>query len=315
MLGRLLRAPLLQFVVVGLGLFLLVRTFAPERNVDPARAPASARTIEVRRDALLDYVQLRTGAADAAGLAARWDGLSAADRRVWIDRFVREEALVREARRLGLDRDDDLIRRRLVQQMEFLVAGEEWVRPSDEEIEALYLERVDEHVRPRMLSFAHVFVAEVRAAQTAREQGPAAARMSAAYARAATLRDELNRENASFEWSGGRGDRFLYNRAYVDRTEDEVRAHFGEALAAAVGALEPDGDRWQGPLSSDHGWHLVLLIRNDPPEKPGLEAIRSVLIEEERRRWVEARREAGVAEILERFEVRIQTAPAPARPE
>ena len=77
----------------------------------------------VEREALLAFVQMRTQEANAEGLAATFDGLSTEARQIWIDRFVREEALVREARRLGLDRQDELIRRRLVQKMEFLAEG------------------------------------------------------------------------------------------------------------------------------------------------------------------------------------------------
>jgi hypothetical protein len=50
-----------------------------------------------------------------------------------IDNYVREEVLVREARAQGLDRDDSIVRRRLVQKMEFAVA--EPAAPADAELE------------------------------------------------------------------------------------------------------------------------------------------------------------------------------------
>jgi hypothetical protein len=45
-----------------------------------------------------------------------------ADAQRLIDMYVREEVLVREARAQGLDRDDSMVRRRLVQKMEYAVA-------------------------------------------------------------------------------------------------------------------------------------------------------------------------------------------------
>jgi hypothetical protein len=53
-----------------------------------------------------------------------------------LEAFVREEILVREARRLGLDREDPIIRRQLRERMELLAAEKaSAVVPSDRELE------------------------------------------------------------------------------------------------------------------------------------------------------------------------------------
>jgi hypothetical protein len=52
-----------------------------------------------------------------------------------IEAYVREEVLTREAQRLGLDRDDPIVRRRLVQRIEFLTEDSVLPRtPTDEEL-------------------------------------------------------------------------------------------------------------------------------------------------------------------------------------
>src|SRR3546814_4656079 len=49
-----------------------------------------------------------------------------------IERFVRDDVLYREALRLGLDRDDAVVRRRLAQKMDMLASAQaETARPSD----------------------------------------------------------------------------------------------------------------------------------------------------------------------------------------
>ena len=118
---------------------------------------------------------------------------------------------------------------------------------------------------------------------------------------AADLRDALNGDGVVFEGAGDRGDRFLYNRVYVDRTLDEVRAHFGDEMAGALDALEPHASEWQGPLASQHGWHAVLLTRKAPSRIPALAEIRSVLREEILRERREASLERGVREVLDRY--------------
>lgn len=289
----LLRSPLVVFAIAGLVLFVVARAFDGPK-VD-ARDDQAA--ILVEREALLDYVQLRSGEVDASRLETRWDRLDPSARQVWIDRFVREEALVREARRLGLDQDDDLIRRRLVQQMEFLVAADADEGVDEASLEAAHAERAEMHRVPASVTFSHVFVRD-----------PAALEPGAnpeAEGRAQSLREALDEEQVGFDGARDRGDRFLYNRVYVDRTLDEVRAHFGPEMAAALATLRPDETRWQGPVASQHGWHVVLLTRRADERVPSLDEIRGTLAEEIRRERREASLERGVDEIVAGYEARV----------
>lgn len=291
----LLRSPLLRFALAGLVLFGLVRLLGGSAPGDDGTGTGT--TIAVERAALLDFVQLRSGEADASALAARWDRLAPATRGVWIDRFVREEALVREARRLGLGRDDDLIRRRLVQKLEFLMEARIDDVIDDATFSRVYAERSEQHRVPAIVTFSHVFVEDAEALSL-----DASGR---AYGRAADLRDAMNGEGVVLEEAGERGDRFLYNRVYVDRTIDEVRSHFGAELAEALQALEPHPTRWQGPLASQHGWHVVLLTRGEPSRVPPLDEIRRVLKEEILRERRDASRERGISGIVEGYTPRI----------
>jgi len=289
MLESLMRSPLVRFLFAGLVLFGLVQAL----DAFDADGGTDAHRIVVERRALLDFVQLRTGEADARALEARWDRLDPEARQVWIDRFVREEALVREARALGLDRNDDLIRRRLVQNVEFLIVTDADGSIDAATYQAAYEARAEDHRIPVVATFTHVFVDDAEALSLG-----ASAR---AYGRAADLRDALNGDGVVFEGAGDRGDRFLYNRVYVDRTLDEVRAHFGDEMAGALDALEPHVSEWQGPLASQHGWHAVLLTRKAPSRIPALAEIRSVLREEILRERREASLERGVRDVLDRY--------------
>lgn len=289
-----LRSPLAIFTVAGFGLFVIARVHAPPVE------EASDRAIVVEREALLAYVQRRSGEADATKLVEMWDGLDAEARQVWVDRFVREEALVREARRLELDRDDDLIRRRLVQHMEFLVAAEIDSSIDEAALQAAYPEYADAHRIPAIATFAHVFVRDAEAL-TRGPEGPA-------YGRALALREALAEEGAGFAAAGRFGDRFLYHRAYVDRTLDEVRAHFGEAMAASLATVSPDPARWQGPIASAHGWHVVLLRDQTPGRIQTLDEVRPALTEDILRRRREASLDRGIAEIVSGYPVEVSEA-------
>ena len=96
-----LREPILLFIVVGAFLFAAESYFTTEREV---------LVVD-------DGVRNR--------LASLWQaqmGSPATEQQLGslIDSWVREEVMLREALRLNLDRDDTIIRRRLVQKLEFL---------------------------------------------------------------------------------------------------------------------------------------------------------------------------------------------------
>src|SRR4051812_21878398 len=103
-MGRLLREPLLHFLVLGGAMFAVFHV--AERTDQPA-----------------GKIVVSPGKMDqlATGFARTWrrpptrvelDGL--------VEDFVREEVFYREALALGLDRDDTIVRRRLRQKLEFL---------------------------------------------------------------------------------------------------------------------------------------------------------------------------------------------------
>lgn len=132
---RWLREPLLHFLLLGGGLFLVFRFAADRATETPATmAPASASVSGERE------IVITPGLVENLTVSyERSNGRkpTAAELQVAIDEFVREEVLCREARGLGLDRDDTQVRRRLRQRMEF--AAEATVSPTppgDAELEA-----------------------------------------------------------------------------------------------------------------------------------------------------------------------------------
>jgi len=194
---------------------------------------------------------------------------------------VREEVLVREARTLGLDRQDELIRRRLAQKIEFLTLGllEAELQVDDSEVEKLYQERGADYRVPTTLTFTHVFVRDSPEAR----------------ARAESLLATLNKDRISFRDAISLGDRFLYNRNYVDRTLDEVRSHFGDELTDTLESATPDSFTWSGPFVSPHGWHLILLTGRKESRIPPLSEVATLLREDALR----AKREAALGRAIE----------------
>jgi hypothetical protein len=213
-----------------------------------------------------------------------------------VDDFVRLEVLYREAKRLGLDRGDPIVRQRMVQKMEFLLEGTADIpEPTEDDLRAHLSAHADRYRRPPRVAFDHVFFSRDR-------RGPDA------EADAARALQDLQDDHTA-EAPAGLGDPFLAGLQISLRPLGRVAGSFGQPFADAIADL-PDGE-WAGPVPSAHGFHLVRVTERVPGKNANLDEVRPRV----RAEWVEARRAEAVAratrELLEAYPVeRVQDRPA-----
>ena len=211
-----------------------------------------------------------------------------------VDTHVREEVLNREAKLLGLDRDDVIIRRRLAQKMEFL--SEDFataVPPTEEEIADYYEEHGETYRVPQGASFSHVFF-------NADERGE-----EGAVRAAERLRDRLNASAGATRRAPDGGDPFVLPLDYDARSQPEVEELFGKtAFAEAVFSAEAGS--WTGPVKSAYGVHIIYVRDRTGSRLPALEEVRKQV----RRDLVGKRRrdadEAFYGALLEKYTVIIE---------
>lgn len=258
MFSRLLRDPILHFLVAGFVLFLLARLVA-----GPAAETGSDKLIRIERADLLTYMQYQANAFDADSFERALDNMSANELQQLIDDYVAEEVLYREARALELEQSDYLIRQRMVDKMRFLLgdSGGTDAAPTTAELQ-VWLEQNREAYRiDPYASFTHVFI---DAAGIGDEQ---------ARKQAEAMLAELNNKRTGFDEASSYGNRFPFLRNYVERTLDFVRNNFGSNFAATLQQLQPAEGLWQGPLQSDYGYHIVMLTALTPASDPALQDV------------------------------------------
>ena len=165
-----------------------------------------------------------------------------------IDEYVKEEILYREALKLGLDKDDTIIRRRLAQKMDFLAEDVASLRePAPGVLEAWYNQHQDQYAPPPLLTFHHLFFALDKRGADAKAQAQSAL---------SGLSDK----------SSGGGDAFMFKNAYSEQSRDQVARVFGSTFATSLFKQTPGS--WVGPVESGFGWHLVwidALAKSPPP--------------------------------------------------
>ena len=272
----LFKEPLFQFLVIALLLLL------GERLINADDYAYDQYHIEVDNAVLLQFMQLRAKTFKPEEAWQALDALGAEDRQRLVDDYAREEALFRDAMELNLDKNDQIIRRRLIQKMDYLAQGfyDQAEAISEDDLRIYYTEHRDEYKKPASATFTHVFISSDR-------HGAGQAQVLAAE-----LQKKLNAEGVPFENAPRYGERFLYNRNYVNRDDDEIGSHFGTQFQEQVFAFDI-GEQWQGPVQSSYGWHLVLLVKNTPAYIPALEEIAAnVFADAQRQQQQQVKREA-----------------------
>jgi PPIC-type PPIASE domain len=288
-MSRLLREPLLHFFVAGA---LLYGIFAWRGGMAPTDA---SNVITVNRDALLRFMQFRAKAFDADRASASFDALSAEQRQQLVDEYVREEVLYREARALGLDRGDDVLRQRLVQKMQYVLDEGDVAAPTEQELQRYFAKNLALYRIEESYTFTHVFL------------DPAVRGENKLKAEARSALAVLQKVKAGFNDAPGYGDRFPYLQNYVERTGEYVGSHFGPSFVSQLAQLRPDDKHWQGPWKSDHGLHLVLLVAKQSASDARFEEVKQQLVEDYRRDAVANRREQALRELTQGYAVRMES--------
>ena len=273
---KLLRDPLTHFVLAATLIFVAYSVW--QNRSDKADSTIFVMTGELERLAAL-YTS------EAGALP------SETDMAAMVSDLVRDEALSREARRLGLDRDDTIITRRLAQKMSFVVSDlAEDPEPTRDEMLDWHATHTERFTTPATLTFSHIYFSpDVRGDGTETDAADTLAQLNAS---SATALDNL-------------GDPFMLQRQYGDVPLREVARQFGGEFANELSELSVS-DEWQGPLPSAFGLHLVKLESSTPATVIPFDDI----VDQVRKDWLENSRrianEQAVRDIIARYTVEIE---------
>lgn len=286
MIKKLFREPLVQFLAIALLLF------GGERWINAEDYAYDQYRIEVGESELLQFMQQRAKTFKPDQAVAALARLKPQDRQRLVDDYVREEVLFREAMALNLDSNDPIIRRRLIQKMDYLAQGfYDQAEPlTEEDLRSYYAQNQQDYKKAAEATFTHVFI-------SAQNRGG-----TEAQAMAAGLLKQLNTEKVPFENASRYGERFLYNRNYVNREDDEIASHFGASFQQQVFAFDSE-QQWQGPVQSDHGWHLVLLVKNTDAYTPAFEQVSAAVLADRQRQQQRDIKRQAIDKLIAKYQI------------
>lgn len=252
----LIREPLIQFLVLGAGIFVLFLYVGDRAEIEPDEILVSAGQIE-RLSQIFRKTRLRPPTQQEL------EGL--------IDEHIREEVFYREAKLLGLDRDNAVIRRHLRQRMEFLsedIALQ--TDPTEGELAQFLADHPQSFRVDPQVSFRHIYFSRDDRGELARADAERALAALEGSASVSAWRDL--------------GDTLPLPSELSLESQPYIANMFGSSFANAVAQLEPG--RWQGPVESGFGLHLVYVIDRVAARAPALDEIRDAVVRE----WRESRR-------------------------
>ena len=238
---------MLHFLLLGIVLFAIYQWKAP---VD-----SGGRRIVITQGVVDDLV--------AQHVAARGREPSSTELSRLIESYVRDEILYREGVKLGLERDDIVVKRRVRQKIEMIAEEDASTRaPTDADLSAYLTANQARFVQPAILTFEQVFIG-------ASTSGPGVVH--------AALRNGAD--------PTALGKPTLLPHRMTLTPADLVARDFGPSFAAAL-EKAPVGE-WVGPIDSSFGAHYVRVSDRTPAVAPPLAAVRDHVVRE----WENDRRQ------------------------
>ncbi len=174
--------------------------------------------------------------------------------------FIQREVLVREAKRLGLDKIDSIISARLAQLGQQALVGEsiniDSIRLS--EINNFFEINKSQYIEPETISFSHIFFDTEERAKS----------YLLKLEKESDVKKLKNLINTG-------GIVFPYQKNYSKKSFSFVVGHFGEIGAQNIFLLQKDIKNWQGPIRSSLGYHLINVFNKTSMKQMALEDILS----------------------------------------
>jgi len=267
--AALLREPLVHFLVLGALVFVAMSGRAPDLG---------ERRIIVDEPVVAGLVNHHVRAFRRPPTAEELDGL--------IRDHVRGEVYYREALRLGLDADDEVVKKRLRNKMLAIAGAEaEAAQASDAELQALLDADPARYAAPPRYRLEQIYL------------GPDAPALRAAAAA------EIGRIPKGAR-PGITTQPLPLPARFDDASQTDLAEQLGDDFATALARL-PVGT-WMGPVVSGFGLHLVRIDQRVKPPPPRLADVRQRLENDWRSDAIRNAQDAHLQQLLDSYAVEIK---------
>lgn len=216
---KVLKEPLIHFLLIGAFLFLVYGFLNPSQDeneitIDDGLINEIVAKWELQRNRKPTLEEL-------TGL---------------VNEFVEQEVLYQEALEMNLDHNDEIVKRRLAQKMEFISDGlAESLQPTDDMLKKYFEDNKDNYSKDPVYTMSHVYFSQDK--------------RSDAYSDAENALELVSMEDL--------GDPISLPNTYMDASAFAISRDYGTSFANNLDTLEIG--KWTGPINSGLGVHLVFI--------------------------------------------------------
>ena len=204
-----------------------------------------------------------------------------------INDYIQEEALYREALKLGLDKDDKIVRRRMAQKMKFIMEDNVEVKdPTEQELKQYFEKNKERYKESKRYSFYQIAFL-----------GGEESRM-----KALDIKEKL-KSNPSGAETYGNHTSIPYDIS--DKSNEEIDMMFGQGFSAHLKGLKLN--EWQEPLRSGLGYHVINIYKTGKARIPEFEQIKSTVQEDWMKEEKQKLQAQKLKELIGRYDVEVES--------
>ncbi len=274
-MSQLLREPLVHFLLLGAGLFLLYGFLNQKEE------SLESNTIYIEESDIERLVKT---------YRQNWNVLpDSSTLQNLINEEIKSEIFYREALKMKLDHNDEIIRRRLKQKYEFLVKDlADTQQPTTEALRTFYQENTALYKAPAKISFSQIYFSPDKRKKP--------------WEDASKLLEQLIIQKTQPKELKGLGDHFHLQQYFAARDYNDTRQLFGQDFAKKLFQIKKIG--WAAPIQSGYGIHLVHIASTQKAQIKPFEAVEAKVAED----WKLAQRqfynERLYQNLLKQYEVK-----------
>ena len=274
---KILREPAIHFLLLGALLYVCYVFFNNFLNREQNVILVKSRDIQLMEE----------------NWKARWNRYPTPEEKEgMIQQHIKEKVLYKTAIEMGLDKEDMVIQRRMVQKVLYL--GTDIIQPpqpNEADLVAYFEAHRDQYELPEFISMTHLFFDPDKRGETTLDDANRAI-------------NSLNAQKDPTSNLSAFGDPFMLASYYPSKSETEIRKLFGLGFTESVFVLEPG--IWHGPVLSGYGTHLVYIHSHEKNELPEYADVRDKV----RNDWMADKKaeleEKYIDGLLARYEVVIE---------
>ena len=242
---KILKEPFFHFILIGIALFILYGIVNKQSS--------SKNTILIN-----DF--------DVSSIIASWEMQwkrppTEKELQNLIAQNIKQEIFYQEALNMNLDHNDEIIKRRLSQKMQFLsndIAA--MIEPTDEKLKTYYQEYADKYLSPTSYSLYQITFSPDKRVNNYND----------------ALETLKQFPEATFEEMKDWGDSLPFDYYFENVNANELGLQLGSKFPAALESQELN--KWVGPIPSGFGYHLVYITEKIEPQLPDINTIKDAVL-------------------------------------